>query len=82
MALDINKTVKLSGFSTVNGQAVVSLIADCYQDSSLNMVNQTIQDLELYNANKVQCRRDISEFQNMVYEIEDQMYTENASGGE
>ena len=34
-------------------------------------VNQTIQDRNLYKANKVQIRKDIAEFTNKFYEIQD-----------
>ena len=74
MPLTIIKSISLQGQSIIDGQTVVYLSANISTESLGNSsVTQTIQNQELYVANKAACRADIAEFQNAVFEEEDAM---------
>ncbi|URZ87560.1 hypothetical protein [Floricoccus penangensis] len=74
MALEIRKTITVQGESKINDKVIVYLSASVSTDgNSSNNITQSIQDPELYQANRVQCRKDTTAFQNVVYEIEDQI---------
>ena len=74
MPLTIIKSISLQGQSIIDGQTVVYLSANISTETLGNSsVTQTIQNQELYVANKAACRADIAEFQNAVFEEEDAM---------
>ena len=74
MALKITKSTSLQGQSVVDGQTVIYLSASISIENLGNStVSQSIQNQELYAANKDACRADIAEFQNAVFEEEDAM---------
>lgn len=74
MALKITKSTSLQGQSVVDGQTVIYLSASISIENLGNStVSQSIQNQELYAANKAACRADIAEFQNTVFEEEDAM---------
>lgn len=74
MALKITKSTSLQGQSVVDGQTVIYLSASISTENLGNStVSQSIQNQELYAANKAACRADIAEFQNAVFEEEDAM---------
>lgn len=74
MALTIIKSTSLQGQSIIDGQVVVYLSASISTESLGNSsVSQSIQNQELYAANKAACRADIAEFQNAVFDEEDAM---------
>ncbi|WP_414842322.1 hypothetical protein [Enterococcus saccharolyticus] len=77
MALTIKKSTSLQGQSIIDGQIVVYLAANISTESLGNStVSQSIQNQELYAANKAACRADIAEFQNAVFDEEDAMMAE------
>lgn len=43
-------------------------------------INKNITNQEVYNANKVQVRADIAEFEQEVYKIEDEISSEKLEG--
>ena len=72
MALTITKSTSLQGQSVIDGQTVVYLSASISTENLGNStVSQSIQNQELYAANKAACRADIAEFQNAVFAEED-----------
>lgn len=72
MALTITKSTSLQGQSIIDGQTVVYLSASISTENLGNTsVSQSIQNQELYAANKAACRADIAEFQNAVFDEED-----------
>ncbi len=72
--LKTNKSITLTGQSTVEGQQVVCMNATISTDgSNSGTVNRYIQNQELYNANKVEVRADMDEFDKKVYAIEDEL---------
>lgn len=71
MALKGSKSVSLSFQSMVGDQVAIYMSAQIPENGKSNS-NMTIQDLELYEANKTECRNDMNEFQSMLWELEDQ----------
>lgn len=70
--LTTNKTTTVTGYSYIDGKQAVYLAANVSRDNVGNTyINQTITDPELYNANRVECRKDIADFQAEVYAVED-----------
>lgn len=76
--LKTTKQINLSGFSEIDGQNVVSLNASIPSDTGVGSINQYTINAELYDANKTQVRRDVAEFTDKVYVIEDAMAAESA----
>lgn len=72
--LTTNKSITLIGHSEVENQQAVYFRAQIGDGDS--MINQSIQDKALYEANKEECRKDFSDFQDKVYAIEDQQESE------
>ena len=72
--LEINKNINLNGVSKINGVQVAYMSATISNDgrSGAN-VNKTIINQELYNSNKAQVRKDILEFEQEVYKVEDEL---------
>lgn len=72
--LNINKNITLSGTSVIDGVQVAYMSASISTDGGNGAnVNKSITNQELYNANKVAVRADIAEFENKVYEVEDEL---------
>lgn len=74
--LEKQKEITLTGQAMVDGQVAVRLTAKVSTDPAQNYINQSVQDLALYNKNRVQVRKDMNEFQDYVFEHEDQIATE------
>ena len=75
--LKTDKKTSLTGTSTINDQQVVYLSANITAETVGNTtINQSITNQELYRANLTECRKDISDFQTKVWEIEDEMIAE------
>lgn len=79
--MKITKTINLSAYSTIsiqqeNGAAVDTSIASFSATISDNYTSSqlTIQDQELYNSNKVLVRKDKSDFDSYVYNIQDTLF--------
>ncbi|MGM0215471.1 hypothetical protein [Enterococcus sp. AZ109] len=72
MTLKSTKSVMLSGSSEIDGQQVIYLSANVTTENAGNTtINLSVQNQELYKANKEECRKDIDEFTKKVREIED-----------
>ena len=72
--LNINKNITLGGTSVIDGVQVAYMSASISTDGGNGAnVNKTITNQELYNANKVQVRADIAEFEQEVYKVEDEL---------
>ncbi|RGC24855.1 hypothetical protein DWX41_20820 [Hungatella hathewayi] len=76
--LKTSKTINLSGNSIINDKQVVYMQANISTDGGTTSHSSSIQDKELYEVNKVECRQDMAAFDQMVYEIEDSIHTEAA----
>lgn len=83
MALTIEKATTLNGKSTISDVVVMTMNAEISSATAGNsFFRQTILDQELYSKNKKECRQDISDFQDKVYEIEDAFIEENTKPAE
>lgn len=72
--LEVVKNITLNGVSKIDGQPVAYMNASLSTDGNAsNNVNTNIVNRELYNANKVQVRQDIADFDEMVYAQEDEL---------
>lgn len=72
--LKTTKSTNLTGNSTINGEQVVYMSSTISSDINQNIsVNKNITNQELYFANRVEVRKDISDFEDEVYAIEDDM---------
>ena len=79
--LNTNKSITLSGTSVIDGIQVAYMSATVATDGGNGAnVNKTITNQEVYNANKVQVRADIAEFEQEVYKIEDGMLSKTLEG--
>jgi len=79
MALEKQKEVNLTAYSVVGDdkkQAVRLSATLSTSDNTNDSVNQFVMDNEAYMANKTEVRKDITEFQNYVYEQEDLLASE------
>ena len=76
--LKTSKTINLSGNSMINDKPVVYMQANVSTDGGTTSHSSSIQDKVLDEANKVECRKDMAAFDQMVYEIEDSIHTEAA----
>ena len=82
MALEAKKSTSLTGYSQIGGQTVIYFNANISDESAGNTsINQSIQNPELYAANRTECRRDSSEFQELVWEVEDEFIAKRESEG-
>ena len=74
MMLETNKSITLTGNSVINDERIVYYRAEISPNDS--RINQSVQNQELYDANKKECRQDFADFTDRVYEIEDQAVEE------
>lgn len=74
--LNTNKTITISGTATIEGQIVVYMNASLSTDGSTNEnINKNINNQTLYEANKVAVRKDMRDFEDLVYEEQDKLDT-------
>ncbi len=72
--LNTNKTININGTSTIEGQVVVYMSASLSTDGSTNEnINKNINNQALYDANKVQVRQDMRDFEDLVYAEQDKL---------
>lgn len=75
MALKGTKKFALSYQSMIGDQVAVYMSAQIPESGRSNST-KTIQDLDLYEANKTECREDMAAFDEMLFELEDQQAEE------
>lgn len=77
--LKLNKNITLNGTSEINGVQVAYMSATISTDGNNNgNVNKSISNKELYNANKAEVRKDMADFEEAVYQIEDELLNSNS----
>ncbi|MCV2530120.1 hypothetical protein VPH57_07400 [Leuconostoc mesenteroides] len=78
--MTINKSVSINATSqTTDGQAIAYFSANV-SDSGTSS-NMTIQNQDLYEANKLQVRKDKTDFDNAVYGVEDEQASKATTEG-
>ncbi len=74
-----NKSISLTGESTINGQLVArfnaNISSDNMEGSSSNSFNTYIYNRELYDANRREVRKDMADFRQYVFDQEDELIT-------
>lgn len=68
--MTINKSVSITATSVTENNQVIAYFSANVSDSGTTS-NVNIQNQDLYEANKVQVRKDKVDFDNAVYEVED-----------
>lgn len=77
MALETKKSINIAGESKINGQQVIYLSASVKTDSAGNTsISQSIVNQELYRQNRTECRKDVEDFQDRVWTVEDDLLQE------
>ena len=69
--LTTKKNITITGTSEITGKQAAYLNATVSTGSGNSNVNQSITDEALYAANKAEVRKDIADFQALVYEKQD-----------
>lgn len=78
--LRTTKSIALTGSSEINSKQAIYLNANITEETAGSTnINQSIVDQELYKANRVECRNDITAFQEKVWDIEDSLLEEAAA---
>lgn len=74
-----NKSISLTGESTINGQSVArfnaNISSDNMEGSNSNSFNTYIYNRELYDANRREVRKDMADFRQYVFDQEDELIT-------
>ena len=65
------KSISLSYYSMVDGEIAVYMTAKI-PDTQKSTSTKTIQNQELYEANKEECRADIDAFNQILFQLEDE----------
>ncbi|CEN74849.1 Uncharacterised protein [[Clostridium] sordellii] len=72
--LNANKTITISGTSTIDGQIVVYMSASLSTDGTTQEnINKVVQNQDLYNKNKEAIRKDMRNFEDAVYAEQDKL---------
>lgn len=72
--LKTNKIITINGNSMVDGQTVVYMNASLSTDGSSNEnINKNIQNQELYTSNKEAVRKDMRDFEDLVFAEQDKL---------
>ena len=74
--LQSTKSITLSGYSIIDGVQVIYMVASIRSDGRCDGPNKTILNPTIYNSNKVECRKDVSDFETKVCELEDSIVLE------
>lgn len=74
--LKTNKSISLTGNSMINDKPTVYMSANVSTKGEATSHSMSIQNKTLYDENKEECRNDIREFDQMVYDIEDSLQAE------
>lgn len=74
--LKTNKTINLNGESRIGDTVVVNMYATLSTTGLDNEnINKTILNQDLYNTNKSEVRKDMRDFEDLVYEEQDKLGT-------
>lgn len=72
--LKTGKTITINGSSVVDGQIVVYMNASLSTDGTSNEnINKNIQNQELYANNKEAVRKDMRDFEDLVFAEQDKL---------
>ena len=75
--LKISKKITITGQSVINGAIAESYQATIDSSNPANMTMTSWQTAkDVYKANRAECRQNEADFEDMVYELQDQMIAE------
>lgn len=78
MALKNNKIVNLTAESLVGDVVVARFSASANSNTDVNTAySEQILDTAVYNKNKTEVRKDIADFRQLIYKLEDELESEN-----
>ena len=70
--LEINQSITITGYSVINGVQVAYMNATINENDNNNTgINKNIMNSEIYNANKAEGRKDMRDFEDKVYDLQD-----------
>ncbi|MSA01029.1 hypothetical protein GKG47_11940 [Lactonifactor sp. BIOML-A3] len=75
--LKTSKSISLTGNSMIGEKSVLYMSATINTADGRSNSSTTVQNMELYEANKTECRQDEDDFKAMVRELEDSINTVN-----
>lgn len=78
--LTTKKSITITGNSTIDGAVAESYqaVIDSGNPADMN-ISSWQQDKALYKANRAQCRKDAADFEDMAYELQDEMIAEKVA---
>ncbi|NRT88099.1 hypothetical protein [Clostridium beijerinckii] len=72
--LKTNKNITITGTSMVGETQALFMSASISTDgSNTGNISTSITNSSVYTANKTECRKDISDFQSLVYAAQDEL---------
>ncbi|MBO0419112.1 hypothetical protein JZO80_02975 [Vagococcus fluvialis] len=81
--LKTKQSTSFTGEISIEGTVTVTLQANITKQNSGNTyINQSIINQDLYNSNREICRKEISDFKDKVYQIEDKFIEEGDKAAE
>jgi len=75
------KSTTLNYQSLIDGKPAVFMTGQVPENGS-STVNKNITDMDLYDANRRECRADMAQFDDMIYDLEDQRMSQITDGPE
>lgn len=82
--LNTSKSITISGHSIIQGQVVAYMSANLSTDGNTNeSLSKNIQNQSLYDSNKEEVRKDMRDFEDLVYAEQDKLVktVESTNGG-
>jgi len=75
--LKTTKQTTISGKSIISDKPIAYFSASINKESGSTSINSNVNDQKLYDANKVEVRKDLSDFTNVVYAEEDRLASDS-----
>lgn len=80
--LTTTKNINVLGTSKINGEVATTYNAQVNSVTGAGNISTCIVNAELYNANRKTCRKDFADYTAKVYEVEDELLSENQEATE
>lgn len=75
--INMTKKIELTGYSVIDGVNVEFHLAKINSDNPNKIeISSSILDTAMYKANRTQCRADEAEFEDVAYELQDELIAE------
>lgn len=73
------KTLNLAGRSLIDGTEVARFDARLSSTGGATTINTYVNNQELYEKNRREVRKDMSDFRQYVFDQEDELFTDNSA---